>query len=67
MTIDEAIKVLTYMGSANFTGHTEDIFKARQLGIEALERVKFLKGASINQAGFLRPEPLPSETEEGER
>ena len=40
LTIDEAIKILTEMGTPDFRGHTEDILAARKLGIEALKRIK---------------------------
>ncbi len=38
MKLEKAIKILDIMGTPEFDGHTEDIFEARILGIEALKR-----------------------------
>lgn len=40
MRLKKAIEILTLMGTPTFEGHTEDILKARQLGIEALKHIK---------------------------
>ena len=40
MTIDEAITILTAMGTPEYRGSTESIIKARNLGIEALKWFK---------------------------
>ena len=59
MSIDEAIKILTFMGTAEFEGNTEDILAARKLGIEALKRVKTYKESPLCDDYQL----LPGETE----
>ena len=43
MTIDEAIKILTNMGTPIFSETTERIIKARKLGVEALTYIKLLR------------------------
>lgn len=58
MTLDKAIEILATMGKPDFDGHTEDILKARQLGIEALKRIQFHRQHSIPGPIFI----LPGET-----
>lgn len=58
ISIDEAIETLTLMGTPEFKGHTEDIIKARKLGIEALIRRKTPEGRLKDILGI----PLPGET-----
>ena len=58
MTLEEAIKILTLMGTPDFRGHTEDILAARKLGIKALEREK-----ANRTNDYVRVGPLPGETQ----
>jgi hypothetical protein len=59
MTLEKAIKVLTDMGTPHFQGSTEDILKARKLGIEALKRLQ----DNRRDPEFDHWIPLPGETE----
>lgn len=60
MTIDEAIKILTLMGTPDFQGHTEDILTARQLGIEALKFTKNLRDTAYITKLHLLPGETPT-------
>ena len=69
MTLEEAIEILTKMGTPDFRGSVEQVLKARRLGIEALERQKQLRDLYVSTikwaktAAKLITEPLPSEEE----
>jgi len=43
ITIGEAIRILTLMGTLNFEASSENILAARKLGIKALERFRNLR------------------------
>ena len=60
MTLSKAVEILTLMGKPEFRGHTEDILAARQLGIEALKRLKSIRV----DLDCLPASPLPGETED---
>lgn len=60
MTIDEAIKILTFLRPCVAFMGAQDGEDALDLAIEALKRVKAYKEAHIG----LHYEPMPGETEE---
>ena len=59
MTLEDAIKILTLMGTPDFRGHTEDILAARKLGIEALKGIQVVRELHPEVSPFL----LPGETQ----
>jgi hypothetical protein len=60
MTLERAIKVLTDMGTPDFQDSTENILKARKLGIEALKEIR---RARLNNYRFVAVR-IPGETNE---
>ena len=64
--LDEAIEVLKLENKHPWNRDNSKLRKSVQLGIEALERITFLKGKSLNyiQLSGILNKPLPSETDE---
>lgn len=59
MKLSKAIEILTLMGTPDFEGHTEDILAARQLGIEAAERIQRLRAMNTFGTRGLLPGETP--------
>lgn len=60
MTIDEALETLQNEQRRNYTEKESTIYKARELGIEALKRIKECRLAD----NMIAEDYLPGETEE---
>lgn len=61
MTLDKAIEILRLDNSREFEGHEADLQQAKRMGLEALERIRDMRGyktlmaVAVSEPGRLLP------------